>query len=99
MAVVRIPIDEWMPVLRTMREIGRVQQVQGILGLVREQASADELIRFSSELEVHAKWLEQAISFEREHGADSMIDKTHPVYVKVSESTRRFSGRKAESDG
>jgi hypothetical protein len=97
MATVRMQVGEWMPVLRTMREIGRIQQVEGILGLVREQANADERLRFSSELEDHAQWLEQAIEFERKHGADSKIDKTHPVYVKAAESIRRFSERKAET--
>lgn len=97
MATVRVQVEEWMPVLRTMREIGRIQQVEGILKLVREQANADELVKVSSELEDHAQWLGQAIAFEREHGADSMIDRTHPVYVKAAESIRRFSGRKAET--
>jgi hypothetical protein len=94
---------EWiLPTIRTMRDVGRIPAVERLVRLAETQIAASGDPDTTAALDDHRSWLAWAKAYEVEHGDESLLDRTHPVYLKVRqdllEALERRRCRQESSD-
>ncbi|TGQ72979.1 MULTISPECIES: hypothetical protein [unclassified Mesorhizobium] len=82
-------IDQLMGAVQTAREMGMVGFAAHFLGRARSQSAEAGHQEFDKRIEDHAAWLSWATEYEKDNGAGSLVDRSHPVFVKVARMDKR----------
>lgn len=90
----RMPIQELIDGIATMREVGSVGVVGRLLREAREHPDSEHL---ASEIARHEVWYEWATKHEQEHGRHSLLNRQHPVHINAMKIVR--SVRKGRTHG
>ncbi|WP_143748659.1 hypothetical protein [Mesorhizobium sophorae] len=81
--------DQLMGAVQTAREMGMVSFAAQFLKQARSQSAEAGHHEFDQQIEDHATWLSWATEYEKDNGAGSLVDRSHPVFAKVDRMDKR----------